>query len=76
MRTPGNHPLGPAAAAGGPAMFGGDGFTEDFATTRLPAIGGDGGSAGTGPVPSTSPAAADNGIGGSGGEVAIPPAVS
>ncbi|HET9079970.1 MAG TPA: nitrate- and nitrite sensing domain-containing protein [Trebonia sp.] len=76
VRTPGNHPLGPAAAAGGPAMFGGDGFTEDFATTRLPAIGGDGGSAGTGPVPSTSPAAADNGIGGSGGEVAIPPAVS
>lgn len=75
VRTPGSHPAGPGAPAGGPAMFGGaEGFSEDFATTRMPTVGGDGGSVGTGPVPSTSPAAADNGAGGSdGSEVMIPP---
>ncbi len=57
VRTPGNHPLGPSApASGGGSAFGGDTFSDDFATTRLPALGGDGGSAGTGPVPSTAPA--------------------
>jgi signal transduction histidine kinase len=76
VRTPGNHPIGPGAPAGGPAMFGGaEGYSEDFATTRMPTVGGDGGSVGTGPVPSTSPAVADNGAGGSdGSEVMIPPA--
>ena len=42
----------------------------------MPALGGDGGSAGTGPVPSTSPASPGNGIGGSdGSQVTIPPTV-
>jgi signal transduction histidine kinase len=73
VRTPGNHPLGPATPSGG-SVFGGDNFGEDFATTRMPAIGGDGGSAGTSPVPSTSPAG--NGANGSdGSQVTIPPTV-
>jgi signal transduction histidine kinase len=72
VRSPGNHPLGPTAPAGG-SVFGGDNFTEDFATTRMPAVGGDGGSAGASPVPSTSPA----GVGGSdGSQVTIPPTVN
>jgi signal transduction histidine kinase len=85
VRTPGTNPLGPAGgngAAGGGSMFGGDGFgteeigSSDFGTTRLPALGGDGGSAaGVGPVPSTAPGVS-NGIGGSdGSQVTIPPAV-
>ena len=77
VRTPGNHPLGPTApASGGGSAFGGDGFGDgDFATTRMPALGGDGGSVGAGgPIPSTSPAG--NGIGGSdGSQVTIPPTV-
>ena len=80
VRTPGNHPLGPTAPAnGGGSAFGGDSFGDgDFATTRMPALGGDGGSVGTGgPVPSTSPAGAGNGVGGSdGSQVTIPPTVS
>ena len=49
VRTPGNHPLGPGApASGGGSVFGGEPFSDEFATTRLPAVGGDGGSAGTG----------------------------
>jgi hypothetical protein len=80
VRTPGNHPLGPSAPAnGGGGAFGGDTFADgDFATTRMPALGGDGGSVGTGgPVPSTSPAGAGNGFGGSdGSQVTIPPTVS
>ncbi len=79
MRTPGNHPLGPGAPAnGGGSAFGGDRFGDsDFATTRMPALGGDGGSAGPSPVPSTSPAGAGNGLGGSdGSQVTIPPTVS
>jgi signal transduction histidine kinase len=80
VRTPGNHPLGPGAPAnGGGSPFGGDSFADgDFATTRMPALGGDGGSVGTGgPVPSTSPAGGGNGIGGSdGSQVTIPPTVS
>ena len=62
-------------------MFGGDGFgteeigSSDFGTTRLPALGGDGGSAAPGPVPSAAPGLG-NGIGGSdGSQVTIPPAV-
>jgi signal transduction histidine kinase len=78
VRTPGNHPLGPGAPSnGGGSAFGGDSFGDgDFATTRMPALGGDGGSVGTGPVPSTSPAGS-NGAGGSdGSQVTIPPTVS
>jgi signal transduction histidine kinase len=77
VRTPGNHPLGPGAPSnGGGSAFGGDSFDDgDFATTRMPALGGDGGSVGTGPVPSTSPAGS-NGVGGSdGSQVTIPPSV-
>jgi hypothetical protein len=77
VRTPGNHPLGPGAPSnGGGSAFGGDSFGDgDFATTRMPALGGDGGSVGTGPVPSTS-SAGSNGIGGSdGSQVTIPPTV-
>jgi signal transduction histidine kinase len=77
VRTPGGHPLAPGAPAnGGGSAFGGDNFGDgDFATTRMPALGGDGGSVGTGgPVPSTSPAG--SGIGGSdGSQVTIPPSV-
>jgi len=74
VRTPGNHPLGPGAPAAGGSVFGGDALNDDFATTRLPAVGGDGGSAGTSPVPSTGPA---GGIGGSdGSQVTIPPTVT
>ena len=84
VRTPGTNPLGPAGgngANGGGSMFGGDGFgteeigSSDFGTTRLPALGGDGGSAAAGPVPSAPPGVG-NGIGGSdGSQVTIPPAV-
>jgi hypothetical protein len=77
VRTPGNHPLGPATpAAGNSAFSGGDNFTDDFASTaRMPAVGGDGGSAGISPVPSTGPTGtAGNGLGGSdGSQVTIPP---
>ncbi len=77
VRTPGNHPLGPGAPSnGGGSAYGGDSFGDgDFATARMPALGGDGGSVGTGPVPSTSPAGS-NGVGGSdGSQVTIPPTV-
>ena len=74
VRTPGNHPLAPGAPAnGGGAAFGGDSFTDDFATTSMPAFGGDGGSAGTSPAPATSPA---GGIGGSDGSQVTIPAVT
>jgi signal transduction histidine kinase len=85
VRTPGNHPLGPATPAGGGSAFGADAFGDafggdtvgegDFTTTRMPALGGDGGSAGTGTVP----AAVPNGSGASGSDgsqVTIPPTVS
>jgi signal transduction histidine kinase len=78
VRTPGNHPLGPTAPAnGGGGALGGDNFADgDFATTRMPALGGDGGSVGTGgPVPSTSPVGAGNGFGSDGSQVTIPPTV-
>ncbi|MGH3280891.1 MAG: ATP-binding protein, partial [Trebonia sp.] len=72
VRTPGNHPLGPATSAGAPSMFDDDNFSDDFVAARMPTVGGDGGSAGTGPARSTSP----SGVGGSdGSEVTIPPAV-
>ena len=91
VRTPGNHPLGPTAPAGGGSVFGGDTFggdafgsdafggdtagDGDFTTTRMPALGGDGGSAGPGPVPSAVPSG--NGASGSdGSQVTIPPTVS
>jgi hypothetical protein len=73
VRTPGNNPLGPGApASGGGSVFGGDTFGDEFGTTRLPAVGGDGGSAGPAPVPVTSPA----GLGGSEGSQVTIPAVS
>jgi signal transduction histidine kinase len=89
VRTPGSNPLGPAGGNGngngGGSLFGAggsrDGFgaeeigSTDFGTTRLPALGGDGGSASSGPVPSAAPGLG-NGIGGSdGSQVTIPPAV-
>jgi signal transduction histidine kinase len=86
VRTPGNNPLGPVGngnagngnAGGGGSLFGGGddfGATGDFGATRLPALGGDGGSASSGPVPAPLPGVG-NGIGGSdGSHVTIPPAV-
>jgi signal transduction histidine kinase len=75
VRSPGQHPLGPTAPAGGPSMFGGDTASDDFATSRMPAIGGDGGAAGTGPIPVISPVSTGNGAGGSdGGTVTVPAA--
>jgi signal transduction histidine kinase len=87
VRTPGSNPLGPVGSGSGGAgnssvgngntAFGGDAFSAagDFGTTRLPALGGDGGSAPSGPIPATPPGAG-NGIGGSdGSQVTIPPAV-
>ena len=77
VRTPGNHPLGPGAPAnGGGSVFGGDSFTDDFATTSLPTVGGDGGSAGTAPAPATGPAAGVAGLGGSDGSQVTIPAVT
>jgi signal transduction histidine kinase len=77
VRTPGNHPLGPGTPAnGGGSASGGDNFGDsDFATTRMPPLGGEGGSVATAPVPPASPAG--NGRGGSdGSQVTIPPSVS
>jgi signal transduction histidine kinase len=82
VRTPGNHPLGPAAPASTGSMFGGGGDSigdSDFATTRMPALGGDGGAAGASPspVPVGSPAGNGNGASGSdGSQVTVPPTVS
>jgi signal transduction histidine kinase len=81
VRSPGNHPLGLSAPAnGGGNVFGGDAFgsdntfNDDFATTRMPAVGGDGSSVGNSPVPSAPPT---NGLVGSdSGQVTIPPTVS
>jgi len=79
VRQPGANPLGPV---GGSAFddndFGsGDLGSGDFGTTRMPALGGDGGSAGTGTVIVPGPSAgAGTGVGGSdGSQVTIPPAV-
>jgi hypothetical protein len=84
VRTPGNHPLGPAAPASSAPMFGGGGGgggdsigDSDFATTRMPALGGDGGAAGASPVSVGSPAGNSNGASGSdGSQVTVPPTVS
>jgi hypothetical protein len=79
VRQPGHHPLGPAAPGGGPVggnAFGSDTFGDgEFATTRMPALGGDGGSAGTGTMPSSPPASSiGSGSGGSDGStVTVPP---
>ena len=80
VRTPGNHPLGPTAPAGGGPVFGGgnDAGDGDFTTTRMPALGGDGGSAGTGTAPSAAPNGLGNGNGASGSDgsqVTVPPTV-
>ena len=75
VRQPGNHPIGPGAPAGGPSMFGDTG-DEDFAATRMPAVGGDGGSVGTVPVHAGGPMGSGNGLGGSdGSQVTVPPTV-
>jgi Histidine kinase-, DNA gyrase B-, and HSP90-like ATPase len=77
VRTPGKHPLGPAApASGGGSVFGADPFSDDFTTTRLPAAGGDGGSVGTSPAPASVPAGGLGGIGSDGSQVTIPPTVA
>jgi len=79
VRQPGQHPLGPGGPGGGPAggtAFGSDTFGDgEFATTRMPALGGDGGSAGTGTMPSAPPSSpVGSGHGGSdGNQVTIPP---
>jgi hypothetical protein len=83
--APGNGAPGNGAPANGGPVFGADPFgsdnafgsdstfTDDFATTRMPAVGGDGGSVGTGPVPSAPPAGTVNGLAGSdGSQVTIP----
>jgi signal transduction histidine kinase len=82
VRTPGTNPLGPTGngnGAGG-SMFGGDGFgseeigSSDFGTTRLPALGGDGGSAASGPGPIVVPPVGNGVLGSDGSQVTIPPA--
>jgi signal transduction histidine kinase len=78
VRTPGNNPLGPVGNGngnGGGSLFGGGADDlSDFGTTRLPALGGDGGSAPSGPFPATPPTVG-NGVGGSdGSQVTIPAA--
>jgi signal transduction histidine kinase len=80
VRQPGHHPLGPSAPGGTPAgasPFASDTFGDgEFATTRMPALGGDGGSAGTGTMPSAPPSSSiGSGSGGSdGATVTVPPA--
>jgi signal transduction histidine kinase len=83
VRTPGNHPLAPGAPAtgggsvfGGDSFGGGDSFADEFATTSLPAFGGDGGSVGTTPVPATSPSGSASALGGSDTSQVTIPAVS
>ena len=86
VRQPGHHPLGPGTPGGGNGSaggqvggtaFGSDSFGDgEFATTRMPALGGDGGSVGTGTVPSAPPSVpVGSGPGGpDGSQVTIPPA--
>jgi hypothetical protein len=76
VRTPGSHPLGPVSQGNGGAVLPGDTLGDSaFATTRMPAVGGDGGSAGTGTVIPDGPPAG-HGIGGSdGSQVNVPPSV-
>jgi hypothetical protein len=83
VRTPGTNPLGPTgngSGSGGGSMFSGDGFgadeigSSDFGTTRLPALGGDGGSAASGPAPIVVPPVGNGVAGSDGSQVTIPPA--
>ncbi len=81
VRTPGTNPLGPTGnGSGGGSMFGGDGFgadeigASDFGTTRLPALGGDGGSAASGPKAIVVPPVGNAVVGSDGSQVTIPPA--
>jgi signal transduction histidine kinase len=83
VRNPGHHPLGPSAPANGGGTFGGgaDGIGDsDFATTRMPALGGDGGTVTVPPMPQptgTGPMPSGNGIGGSdGSQVTVPPTMA
>jgi len=86
VRTPGGHPLGPvppanggAPANGGSAFDGGGGNRvgdADFATTQLPALGGDGGSLGTSPMQPVGNGHG-NGFGApEGSQVTVPPMAS
>jgi signal transduction histidine kinase len=81
VRTPGTNPLGPTGNGnGGGSMFSGDGFgadeigSSDFGTTRLPALGGDGGSAAAGPAPIVVPPVGNGVAGSDGSQVTLPPA--
>jgi hypothetical protein len=84
VRTPGANPLGPTGNGNGNgagSMFGsGDGFgaeeigASDFGTTRLPALGGDGGSAASGPGAIVVPPVGNAVVGSDGSQVTIPPA--
>jgi signal transduction histidine kinase len=82
VRTPGTNPLGPTGngTGGGGSMFSGDGFgadeigSSDFGTTRLPALGGDGGSAASGPGAIVVPPVGNGVVGSDGSQVTIPPA--
>jgi signal transduction histidine kinase len=83
VRTPGTNPLGPTGngnGSGGGSMFGADGFgaeeigASDFGTTRLPALGGDGGSAASGPGAIVLPPVGNAVVGSDGSQVTIPPA--
>jgi signal transduction histidine kinase len=91
VRTPGGHPLGPvppanggAPANGGSAFDAGGGNSigdTDFATTQLPALGGDGGSLATSPMQPVGPAGNGNGPGNGfgaaeGSQVTVPPMAS
>jgi len=76
VRQPGGHGLQPGAAGGGSAFGGADIGGSDFGTAKMPSFGGDGGSAGTGPMQALG-TAGGNGAGGSdGSQVTIPPAMS
>jgi signal transduction histidine kinase len=93
VRTPGANPLGPVAPANGGlapvsggSVFGGAGGADsnsigdaDFATTQLPALGGDGGSLGPGPMQPVGPAGNGHGNGfgaPEGSQVTVPPTAS
>jgi signal transduction histidine kinase len=84
-RQPGGNgvqPGGGSGNGGGSAFSGSDFGGNDFGAARIPSFGGDGGSAGTGPLPTlggpggTGPSATTNGASGSdGSQVTVPPSV-
>ena len=75
VRQPGGHGLQPGA--GGGSAFGGSEIGgSDFGTARMPSFGGDGGAAGTGPLPVVGAGGGNGASGSDGSQVTIPPAVS